>query len=185
LDHGPEEPAFPEFRWGRSDSTAAQVAQWFVSTRFGTWVMRAMVPLDRQVLLRSGGRYSAFGPIGAPLLVLTTTGSRSREPRTTPLLYLIESDEILIAGSNFGRERHPAWSTDLMAQPEAEVTFAGEDISVKARLLSGSERERAWERFCDAARPYRVYAARTDRMIRVFALTRSDPGPDAGPGPSG
>ncbi len=139
-------------------------------------LLRALVPLDRWVLERSGGRYTALGPFGTPLLLLTATGARSGRPRTTPLFYLHDGARILVAASNFGRSSHPAWSANLLAHPDAAVTIGGERIGVRARLLTGTEAERGWERFCRAARPYRAYAERTDRTIRVFALERAGEG---------
>jgi len=52
------------------------------------------------------------------------------------------------------------------------VVIGGTAIDVRARLLEGAERDRAWRRFTDAARPYRAYETRTDRIIRVFTLER-------------
>jgi deazaflavin-dependent oxidoreductase (nitroreductase family) len=136
--------------------------------------VRAVVPLDRWVLERSGGRFTALGPFGTPLLLLTTTGARSGAPRTTPLLYLHDGDRILLAASNFGQGRHPAWSANLLACPRAVVAIGGERIAVVARLLEGEERDLAWRRFEEAARPYRAYGDRTDRTIRLFSLERAD-----------
>jgi deazaflavin-dependent oxidoreductase (nitroreductase family) len=154
----------------------ARAGHWLVGTSVGSWLVRTMVPVDRWMLTRSGGRYTALGPFGVPLLLLTTTGARSGQPRTTPLVYLLEGDRLLLAASNFGQARHPAWSANLLAHPEATVVIGGRSFAVRARLLDAAERQAAWERFEELARPYRVYGTRTDRTIRVFALEAATDG---------
>lgn len=165
---------FPVRTWGRPDTALARAGQRFVATRAGSWVVRTMVPFDRWLLVRSGGRFTALGPFGTPMLLLTTTGSHSGRPRTTPLVCLPDGDAVLVAGSNFGQQHHPAWSANLLAHPEATVAVGGQTIPVLARSLDGSARQRAWERFMAVGRPYRVYEGRTDRTIRVFSLSRRD-----------
>jgi deazaflavin-dependent oxidoreductase (nitroreductase family) len=173
-----EEPQdFPDVRWGRDDGWLAKTGRRFAGTAAGSALVRSLVPLDRRLLQRSGGRYTMLGPFGSPLLLLTTTGARSELPRTTPLVYLRDGRQILLAGSNFGQDRHPAWSTNLLAHPDAEVTIGGQKIAVRARLLEGHERDAAWAEFV-AVGPYRVYEHRTDRTIRVFALERAERGGD-------
>lgn len=184
--------AFPVARWGTDRGPVAAAGRRFVATGAGSAVLRRLVPLDRRVLERSAGRYTLLGPFGVPLLLLTTTGFRSGEPRTTPLVYLGEGMEvdatgelrtggggplgptvrrIYLAGSNFGGRHHPAWSTNLLRHPEARVTIDGRELAVRARLLEGAARDRVWERF-RAVGPYRVYEGRTERVIRVFELVR-------------
>ncbi len=170
----PTSTSFPVQAWGRPDTRLAQAGQRVVATRAGSRLVRALVPLDRRVLLATNGRCTALGPFGTPMLLLTTTGSRSGRARTTPLVYLSDGPAVLVAGSNFGQERHPAWSANLLARPEATVSIGGEAIAVRARLLDGDERRRAWARFVAAGRPYRAYEDRTDRTIRVFSLERAE-----------
>lgn len=81
---------------------------WFGKTRAGSWTVRTLTPLDRYLLEHSGGRYTVLGPIGAPTMLLTTTGAVSGLSRTTPLLFARDGDDILVAGSNFGGMKHPA-----------------------------------------------------------------------------
>ena len=150
----------------------ARAAQRAVATSVGSRLVRALVPLDRWVLMRTQGRFTALGPFGSPLLLLSVTGATTGRERTTPLVYLLDGDWILVTGSNFGQQQHPAWSTNLIAHPDARVTIAGTSYLVHAELLEGEERQRGWEAFEEAARPYRVYGSRTDRTFRVFALSR-------------
>jgi deazaflavin-dependent oxidoreductase (nitroreductase family) len=142
----------------------------FASTRPGSKVIKALTPLDRRILMRTRGRYTVLGPIGAPTLLLTTTGAKSGQPRTTPLLYCRDGDRLLVIGSNFGQQHHPAWTANLRKHPAATVTIGGVDVAVTARQLDGPERQRAIDTFVELMRVYAAYLDRTDREIRVFAL---------------
>jgi deazaflavin-dependent oxidoreductase (nitroreductase family) len=161
---------FPDVRWGSEHSALRRPAVALASTKAGSWLIRTLTPLDRRLLVRTRGRFTVLGPIGAPTLLLTTTGAKSGLPRTTPLLYWRDAGRLHVVGSNFGQERHPAWSTNLLAHPQAVVTIGGTDVPVVARLLSGAERDRVWQGFVDTARTYAAYGERTDREIRAFAL---------------
>jgi hypothetical protein len=76
----------PDVRWGRTDSAVSRLATRFASTRVGSWTVRSLMPLDRKVLIRSNGRRTVLGPVGAPMLLLETTGRKSGLPRVSPLL---------------------------------------------------------------------------------------------------
>ncbi|MFF0450183.1 nitroreductase/quinone reductase family protein [Streptomyces sp. NPDC004609] len=109
-----------------------------------------------------------------PGLVLTARGAKSGLPRVTPLACMPEEDtgSWILIGSNFGREGHPAWTANLLAHPDADISWKGEDIPVRAHLLEGDERERVWERALLFWPPYATYQARVPRRIRLFRLTR-------------
>ena len=94
-----------------------------LSTKFGAWCSRKLAPVDRQLLRRSNGRFTIFGPVGVPLLLLTTTGRKSGERREIPLTYMREGDRLFLVGSNYGQATHPAWSWNLLADPNAWVTM--------------------------------------------------------------
>lgn len=161
---------FPDVRWGRESSPLRDRMAGFASTTAGSWLLRTLTPLDRRLLTRSRGRFTVLGPFGAPTMLLTTTGSKSGLPRTSPLLYVREPGRLFVVGSNFGQARHPAWSSNLLADPAAMVTIGGTDVPVHATMLTGAERDRVWRLFVDLATTYDAYRDRTDRDIRVFAL---------------
>lgn len=164
--------SFPEPHWGREGvMPIAKPVYAFASTTFGSWFIRRLVPLDRRVMNRTDGRYTLFGPTNLPQLLLTSTGRKSGRPRKTPLSYLRDGDRILVLGSNFGGENHPAWSSNLLAHPDAVVSISGEEVPVTAAQLQGAEREQALQKFF-AYPMYAAYRRRTDRDLRVFALTR-------------
>ncbi|MFF4492225.1 nitroreductase family deazaflavin-dependent oxidoreductase [Streptomyces sp. NPDC001544] len=129
--------------------------------------------LDRAVHRLTRGRVLLSAQL-LPGVVLTSTGARSGRPRRTPLACMPGEDGWLLVGSNFGRTAHPAWTANLLAHPEASISWKGEDIPVTARLLAGEERAAAWQALLEFWPPYATYQARVEREIRVFRLSRKD-----------
>lgn len=169
------EDVFPDVRWGHEPGPLlSKPVEAFISSRLGSWCIRKLRPLDHRLLTRSNGRYTVAGPIGAPLLLLTTTGKKSGQRRQTPLTYQREGDRLFVVGSNFGQSMHPAWSSNLLADPNAWVTMGGKEIPVVATQLTGPEYDRIRTKFAEYVGPkvYRAYTGRTDREFRMFALTR-------------
>ena len=134
-------------------------------------VARHVVPrLDRVLSRLTGGRF-VLSALLVPILVLTARGARSGKPRSTPLATLREDDgSFLVVGSNFGQPRHPAWTGNLLENPEAHVTYGGQTFPVRAHLLDGQERARAWPRLTQVWPVYDRYAERSGRDLRVFRL---------------
>jgi len=161
---------FPDVRWGSATSPLRDRLIDIAGSKPGSWLLRTLTPLDRRVLSRSRGRFTVLGPFGAPTMLFTTTGSKSGHPRTSPLLYHREPGRLFVVGSNFGQAHHPAWTNNLLSDPRATVTIGGQDVLVRARLLTGAERDRIWQAFVALASTYDAYRSRTDRDIRVFAL---------------
>jgi deazaflavin-dependent oxidoreductase (nitroreductase family) len=127
-------------------------------------------PLDRWVNRVSGGR-RFVSELFVPTILLTTTGARSGLPRPSPLACVpLGGDEYLVVGSNYGGERHPAWTGNLLAHPEATVTADGRVVSVRADLLAGDERADAWRRMTAVYPPWEAYATMAGRELRVFHL---------------
>jgi deazaflavin-dependent oxidoreductase (nitroreductase family) len=162
---------FPDARWGSDTSPLRRPLVAFASTRPGSWLIRTLTPFDRKLLVRSRGRYTVLGPTGSPVLLLTTTGAKSGLPRTTPLVFARDGDSVVVVGSNFGQEHHPAWTGNLLKTPEAVVTIGGKDIPVTAELLEGEAAEAGYRLMTDMASTYDAYRSRTGRAIRVFRLT--------------
>jgi deazaflavin-dependent oxidoreductase (nitroreductase family) len=132
---------------------------------------RVVPPLDRTLHRLSGGRF-LLGQSLVPSLVLITTGAVSGEPRQAPLACMpLEDDGWIVVGSNFGRDKHPAWTGNLLKNPEAEVSFRGRRVPVTARLLEGQERAQIWPQLVKVWPVYDRYVARVDRELRVFRLT--------------
>ncbi|WP_433712223.1 nitroreductase family deazaflavin-dependent oxidoreductase [Nocardia sp. CA-084685] len=163
---------FPKQQWGSNTNFLARLATKLASTEPGSWLIRKVTPLDRAILERTNAKYTLLGPIGAPVMLLTTTGRKSGEPRTQPLLYLHDGDTIYVIGSNFGQQHHPAWTANLLANPNATVAIAGQRIPVRATLVE-ADKDALFARFIEITSAYGVYRTRTTRDLRIFALTRA------------
>ncbi|MGC5017822.1 nitroreductase/quinone reductase family protein [Micromonospora sp. DT47] len=136
---------------------------WFGAT------MRLLVPADRAVGRLTRGRVVALGLI--PSLVITTTGRRSGQPRSTPLLYVPDGDAYVVIGSNWGQQHQPGWAMNLLAEPAAEVGVHGRRVPVHAEVATGAERERLWRLLVTEWPAYRTYVERAGgREIRIFWL---------------
>lgn len=162
--------AIPDYQWGRPNSALSRAGQRFARTKPGSWTIRKLMPLDRRLMMRTRGRRTLLGPIGATMLVLETTGRKSGRPRLSPLVYAREGSSVIVVGSNFGQDHHPAWTSNLIAQPRATVVSGGAEVSVVAELLEGEEAEAGWRRMVDLTPVYAEYKSRTARDIRVFRL---------------
>lgn len=128
-------------------------------------VGRLNAPLYRATRGRLFGRYARN-----PILLLTTTGRRSGERRTAPLLYMRDRDRFVVIGSNAGNRSTPAWALNLEAQPRAQVQVGARSCDVHARVAVGEERLELWRRMNESYAGFDEYAARTSREINVFVL---------------
>ncbi len=166
----------PQELWGKPGGPYARLATRVASTMPGSWTIRKLMPLDRRLMLRTDGRRTLFGPIGAPTTLLETVGRKSGLPRISPLLFARDDSagskgSIIVVGSNFGQEHHPAWTGNLLAQPDAVAIVRGQRIPVHAELLTGAEADAAYQLMIETTAVYATYKGRTDREIRVFRLT--------------
>jgi deazaflavin-dependent oxidoreductase (nitroreductase family) len=107
----------------------------------------------------------------APVLLLTTTGRRTGQSRTWPVVYLDDGDRYLIVASNAGSDRHPAWYLNLLDQPEVEVEVGGRREARVAEPLTVEDKERAWPRLVAMQPGFDSYRRKTGRSIPVIALT--------------
>lgn len=165
--------SFPDRQWGSRTGILGRAADKLAASGFGSWLIRTLTPLDRRLLERTDAKYTVLGPIGAPVILLTTTGRKSGRPRTQPLLYVHDGDTLYVIGSNFGQAHHPAWTGNLLAEPRATVAIAGERIRVRATpVTEEAVKESVFERFVEITGAYAAYRDRTTRDLRIFALTR-------------
>ena len=109
---------------------------------------------------------------GATILVLTTTGRKSGEPRKFALIYDSRGDDLVVVASKGGAPDHPGWYKNLLAHPDASVQVRGERFDVRARTAEGAEREELWRLMNRSWPNYDTYATRTDREIPVVVLER-------------
>ena len=135
-------------------------------------VAPSVVPrFDRFMHRMTGGRTTLSAGM-VPTVLLTTIGARSGEPRTVPLACVPDGDDLYVVGSNFGRERHPAWTANLLARPRAQASFGGLEFAVDSLLLAPDERNEMWPRLLEVWPAYDTYAERSGRDLRVFRLSR-------------
>ena len=134
-----------------------------------------IISLVHGVLYRATGGFIGAS-IGAPVLLLTTAGSKTGRSRTTPLLYLEEGSNWVIVGSNAGDDRHPAWWLNLEANPVATIQVGSARMRVRARKASDGEKSDLWPRFVKMHSDYQAYRDRTKREIPVVILERETNG---------
>jgi deazaflavin-dependent oxidoreductase (nitroreductase family) len=110
---------------------------------------------------------------GTTILLLTTTGRRSGEQRTTPLIFREVDGAPVIVASKGGTPEHPAWYLNLSEHPEVGVQIKGERFTARPRDATGEERQRLWKLMAEVWPSYDDYAAKTDREIPVVVLDRA------------
>jgi proline iminopeptidase len=110
---------------------------------------------------------------GVPCLLLTTSGRRTGEPRTVPLIYGESDDAYVIVASKGGHPEHPGWYRNLAANPEVELQVGAEVFPARARTAEGEERDRLWRVMTAIWPGYDEYQAKTDREIPVVVLERA------------
>lgn len=136
---------------------------WFSTTRFD----RVLHPM---LYRRAGGRGVLGRVLGSEMLLLTTTGRKSGEPRTVALFGFDDGAGWVVVGSRGGSRRLPAWYRNLAARPDASVRVRERDIPIRAHELDGDEYETAFELAARAYPGYRVYRRRSPIHIPVLRL---------------
>jgi deazaflavin-dependent oxidoreductase (nitroreductase family) len=165
------DPAFPKGRLYRGSERFAQTAA-------GRWLAINVAPKVDPLLLRlTGGRTGSF-PQGKVVL-LTVPGRRSGEPRTTPLLYYTEGDDVIVIASSYGRDKHPGWYHNLIAHPECELRVGRHGGRHRAQEVTDeAERRRLYDRAHALYSGYEGYEERAGaggRRIPVLRLTPLEP----------
>jgi deazaflavin-dependent oxidoreductase (nitroreductase family) len=112
------------------------------------------------------------GPFeGAPVLLLTSTGAKSGEQRTTPVVYQPDGERMVIFASKAGAPENPAWFHNLRANPTATVEVGADTVEVEAVVTDGDERERLFSKQKQLMPQFADYEQKTTRQIPVVALT--------------
>jgi deazaflavin-dependent oxidoreductase (nitroreductase family) len=110
---------------------------------------------------------------GVPILLLTTIGRKTGQPRTTPLIHARDGDDYLVVASMGGAPEHPNWYRNLLADPSARIQVRSEHVDVEARTASEDEKPRLGGIVSEQWPNYDVYQTRTDRVIPVVVLSPS------------
>ena len=161
----------------RTPNLAQRAVQSLGSTKPVAWVFqKTLYPMDRVLYRRSGGRITVPGILaGLPVIMVTTTGARSGQPRTMPLLGIPMDGAIAMLGTNYGQKPTPGWVYNLRADPSATIEYRGTSVDVVARVATMSETEEA---FALAAKVYPAFNDYRDRIegrdVSAFILDTPD-----------
>ncbi len=117
---------------------------------------------------RVGGQFE-----GSSVLLLTTTGARTGESRTTPVVYMQDGERMIVFASKAGAPTHPAWYHNLLANPTVTVEVGSETVDATAVVITGEERDRLFDRQAGRYPQFAEYAQKTTRRIPVVALERN------------
>lgn len=119
----------------------------------------------------NGGKVG--GPFeGANMVLLTTTGAKSGQPRVAPLVYRPDGDRIVIFASKAGAPTHPDWYHNIVANPSVSVEVGEEQYSATAHILEGAERDAIYDAQAAEVPAFAEYQANTTRVIPVVAIVR-------------
>jgi len=159
----------------RPPNTAQRAVKQLASTVPAAWFLsKTLRHLDRSVLALTGGRHTATSLLaGLPVILLTTTGARSGQLRTTPLICGVDGERLVLFATNFGGAKNPAWYYNLCTNPQVTVTYRGHLALYYAREATAGERNRYWPMADAIYAGYAAYRARAShRDIPVVVLER-------------
>ena len=128
--------------------------------------------INRRVIeqFRAGGEIE--GMHRDRIVLLTTTGARTGQRRTTPMMFHRDGGRLLVVASNVGAPKHPDWYRNLVADPRVTVEAGDETYPAVATILEGPERARAWSMLKESYPFFANHEASTERIIPVVALSR-------------
>ena len=132
------------------------------------WVTR----IHRTVYQITGGRVGARLN-GLDMVLLTTTGRKSGQPRTLPLACLRDGEDWIVVASNGGQDFHPAWWLNLQETPRAQAQLGRETRSIVAHEATDDDRARLWPLLKQQNPAYPKYEKKTDRLIPVVVLRKA------------
>lgn len=155
--------------------TVLQLTRSVVAPVTRTRLFRAIAPvllppIEALLGALSGGRLQ-LASLLVPSLVLHTVGARTGEARSVHLMYTPDgSGRAIVAGTSFARDRHPAWTYNLMANPDAWITVRDRTLRVRATRVPTARRDAAWARIEAQWPGYRGYERDSGRVVRLFVL---------------
>ena len=119
----------------------------------------------------NGGKVSGMFA-SEPLLLLTTTGAKSGQKRTNPLVHTLDGARVVIIASFGGAPTHPAWFLNIRANPEVTIELPGRSFTSKAVIPEGAERRRIYDQHAAQMPRFADYQAMTTRQIPVVVIPR-------------
>jgi deazaflavin-dependent oxidoreductase (nitroreductase family) len=139
--------------------------------KVGNAVIKVMSRLINPVYRATGGRIGGKFLRGAPVCLLTTTGRKSGEARTVPLLYMRNGTDVVIVASKGGMPSNPAWYLNLLAHPECTIQIKTESSRYDSRVADPAEKAQLWTKLLEVYPDFDEYQARTERDIPVLVCT--------------
>lgn len=138
-----------------------------VTAFFAPWIHR----MDKLLLEWTHGKHSLAQILGWPIIEITTIGAKTNQPRTIPLIGVVDGEQIALIASSFGREHNPGWYYNLKKHPECDVLMNGRSGKYIARELEGDEYTRYWKLAVSYYAGYEKYRERAvHRHIPVMLL---------------
>ena len=138
--------------------------RWVRNSRFLALLMKYVARAHIWVYRRTNGRLGAK-LLWFPAALITTTGRKTGEQRTTPTLYLRDGDRVILPASFGGRDASPGWYRNLKADPKVHIQIRGEHLDLIARDADDAERNLYWRKLIRIYPPYRGYRQAADRVI--------------------
>lgn len=139
-------------------------------------IIKTMANANVWLYRRTGGRVGGTWRIGAgrrnpvPICLVEHRGRKTGKVRTTPLVYLLDGDRVVVVASQAGRPEHPMWYLNLLADPDVTVQIRDQRRPMRARVADPDERAELWPRLVDLYADYDSYQSWTDRVIPVVVL---------------
>ena len=125
----------------------------------------------KEQIRSSSGEITSGGLAGKPHLVLTSTGARSGQPREAILSYVREGEKYVVAGTFGGSPTDPAWTRNLLANPEGKIELKGQTIPARAeRVTDEATYQRLWDALVESRPDFAEYPAKAGRKIPIFTL---------------
>ena len=137
----------------------------FMDTKSADFLIKWMSKINTYMYRRSGGEGFGSNFQGIPVVLLTTTGRKTGQPRVNPLYFVRDGDKVVVAASKGGSDKHPMWYLNLKANPKVQVQIKKEVLDLTARDANDEERDRYWPRLIQMYPSYEDYQSWTDRMI--------------------
>jgi F420H(2)-dependent quinone reductase len=128
------------------------------------WMSRANTWIFKKTNGKLGDKFLRGAPVG----ILTTIGRKSGEPRESPLLFLQEGRRIVIVASQGGRDTHPMWYLNLVANPKVTFQTKTETLALTAREATDAERDEYWPKLDAMYKDFETYRSYTDRKIPII-----------------
>ena len=133
-------------------------------------LIRLFTKLNTALYRVSGGRLGGKWTHGEPMLLLTTIGRKSGQPRTVPLVYMQDGERMIVVGSQAGLSTDPQWMANAAANPEVQVEIGATKRKMRARRGTSEEKARYWPALCEFNSDYPAYQSRTTRDIPILII---------------